>query len=240
MVSLLVLIADCSMVNKSHSVNHIRKTAINGSNMRDLDDKIRMKILMYENMSMSEIQSSFLDIPERTIFRHVENLVKSGRLEHKRIYGKHKRKRYTVKEEKKKRQDITTRAITEKSHKQIIGKITQTNLSELITQTRRFYKKELREFEKTEIDVSYYHYHVSMISGCLEWINRLTLVINSGMFENSPNKQYIAQRNRLDYEEFLQEICENIKAKHPKLGKRLIKEIYTVLVNLWFMEKVIG
>jgi len=221
--------------------------------MKGLDHEICMRVLINKDMSLSEIQSSFLDISESTIIRSVNELVKDGRLEHKRIHGKKKRKRYTVQEEKIKN-DMTIRAFKEKDMKklrkmknvdeilshEIRGKITQRNLSSLISEAKRHYQITLRELKQRGIDEQYYTYHIAMISSCLEWTTRLTMAINSGMLGDSPNKLDLARRNRERYEYFLEQLCNNIKAKDEKLGKKIIKEIYGELVNLWFMEKVIG
>ena len=107
--------------------------------MRGLEHQIYMTVLIHKDMSLKEIQSSLLNIPERTVIRAVNGLVESGKLEHKRIHGKGKRKRYTVEEEKT-RNDITIRAFPEKTWKkglsvdeilatQIRLKITATSLS---------------------------------------------------------------------------------------------------------------
>jgi len=220
--------------------------------MRALGYKIHMAVLMNENMSMSEIQGVCLRIPERTVIRAVNDLVYSGILEHKRIHGKGKRKRYTIKEEEIKN-DITIRAFKEEDIKklkkiknvdeilshEIRGKLTQRQLSKLITSEQQYYRKEISKMKQFGETNDYYFYHVAIISGVLEWITKLSMAINSGMLGDSPNKLRLARRNKERYEEWLEQLCYNIKLHNEKLGKNIIKEIYAELVNLWFLERLL-
>jgi|GEM_PF-6879345 hypothetical protein len=217
--------------------------------MRDLERQIHMAVLLNENMSLSEIQSSFLNTSQRTIIRSVNELVKSGELEHKRILRKGKRKRYTVKEEKIEN-DITMRAFPEevmhgnKSAEEILSlqirpKITQRDLSKLITAHMRSYNQQIRDMKQFGETQGYYFYHSAIISDCLEWITRLTFAMNSQMLGNSSIKLELAKRNRERYEEFLERLCNNIKKYDEKKGEKMIREIYHELTNVWFMEKLL-
>jgi len=217
----------------------LKKSAKNVSIMKQLGHEIYMRIVIEQDMSMSEIQKSFTKISNRTIIREVKGLLYTGQITHGRIHGKGKRKRYFVKEENTK-QNLTIRSfkIKGKSYKEIRPTITQRNLSSLTTETTQHYKQELKKL-KNEPDSNYYTYHIAMISGCLEWVTKLTMAINSGMLGNSPNKLTLAHRNRERYEEFLQKLIFNIKKKDEKLGNEIIRAIYHELVNLWFMEKIL-
>ena len=129
--------------------------------MSNLVHQIRWFVITVEHATMKEILTEF-DHPERTVKRKVSELVESGELQHKKIHGTGtKRKLYNVNEEKTKN-DMTMMAFNEKDMSklkmikdvdkllsyQTISKITQRNLSNMITQERRFYRKELREFNK--------------------------------------------------------------------------------------------
>jgi len=217
--------------------------------MRGLECQIYMGVLLKENMSLSEIQGICLKTPERTVIRAVKELVKIGTLEHKRIHGKGKRKRYTVKEETIKN-DITIRAFKDEAWKkglttdeslalQIRPKMTQRELSKMITGEIRFTKKQLKDMKQFGETNDYYFFHIANISGCLEWITKLTMAIHSGMLGDSPNKLALAQRNKERYEEWLQQLCDNIKVYDKKLGENIIRTIYAELVNSWFMEKLL-
>ena len=206
--------------------------------MRGLGHEIYMDIVIKKDMSMSEILASFPKASESSIIREVKGLLHAGDIDHKRIHGKRKRKRYFVKEEKSKKHDITIRSfeIKGKHLKEIRPTITQRQLSILITQSIQHYKQELIKL-KNESDTKYYDYHVAIISGCLEWITQLTLAINSGMLGDSPNKLNLACRNKERYEEFLQLVTSNIKKRDEKIGNLIITAIYHTLTNLWYMEK---
>jgi len=201
-----------------------------------------------EHMSLSEIQGNCLNAKTRTVIRAVKELEKNGVLEHKRIKGFGKRKRYTIKEDKTKN-DVTIRAFKEGVLKKglsvdemlalkITSKITQRNLSSLITQGKQFYRTEIahmRQFGETN---DYYHYHIALISKCLEWTTRLSFAINSGILGDSPNKLALARRNIERYEEWLEQLCYNIKIYDKKLGEKIIKTINNELANIWLLENI--
>jgi len=217
--------------------------------VKGLECQIYMGVLLKENMSLSEIQGICLKTPERTVIRAVKELVKIGTLEHKRIHGKGKRKRYTVKEETIKN-DITIRAFKEEAWKkglttdeilalQSRPKVTQRQLSKMLTEEKKFYKKQIRDMKQFGETNDYYLFQISNISNCLEWITRLTMAINSGMLGNSPNKLTLAQRNKERYEEWLKELCDSIKVYDEKLGKKVIRTIYSELLNSWLMQNLL-
>jgi len=169
-------------------------------------------------------------------------------LDHKRIHGKGKRKRYIVKEEKIKN-DITIKAFKEEILKKGISedemlalrstpKITQRNLSSLITQMKQFYRKEMAEIKQFGETEDYYFYHISLISNCLEWITRLTFAINSRMLGDSNNKLVLARRNIERYEEWIKQLCDNIKVYDEKLGEKIIKAIHDELADAWFLKNL--
>jgi len=216
--------------------------------MKGLEYQIYMAVLLKENMSLSEIQGSCLNAKTRTVIRAVKELVKFGMLEHKRIVGEGKRKRYVVKEDKTKN-DITIRAFKEGVLKKgmsedemlalkITPKITQRNLSSLITQEKQFYRKEMVQMKQFGETNDYYFYHIALISKCLEWTTRLSFAINSGMLGDSPNKLALARRNIERYEEWLQQLCYNIKIYDEQLGGKIIKTINDELVNVWLLENL--
>jgi len=209
--------------------------------MKGLGYQIYMNILFKEDMSMSEIIADFSYVSDRTVIRAVSDLIQTGQIEHKKIHGKGKRKRYVVREENTK-QDITIRAFDEESikakiYEPIRASVDQRQLSTLITERKQFYRDEFKKI-KNNPDASYYLYHISMISDCLEWNTKLTMAINSGMLGDSKNKLALAYRNRERYEEFLQTLIHNIKKHDEKLGSKIVRAIYNRLEDMWFLEKI--
>ncbi len=167
--------------------------------MKDLGYQIYMNILLNEDMSMSDIISDFSYVSERTVMRAVNDLIQTGQIEHKKIHGEGKRKRYTVKEENTK-QDITIRAFDEetikaKIYEPIRASVDQRHFSSIISESIQFYRKEFKKI-KDNPDAHYYQYHISLIGDCLEWNTKLTMAIHSGMLGDSPNKLALAYRNR--------------------------------------------
>jgi len=217
--------------------------------MKGLEGLIHTAVLLKEDMSLSEIQGTCLKTPERTVIRAVKELVRIGILDHKRIHGKGKRKRYTVKEEKIKN-DMTTRAfkegflqkgLTEEQYLsfETRSKVTQRNLSQLITEQEHMYRQAMEHMKQFGETNDYYFYHIAEISSTLEWIVKLTMAIESGMLGVSPNKLALARRNKVRYENYLNELCVNIKQYNKPLGKKVITTIYAELANSWFMKKLI-
>ena len=233
------------------NIQLILDSANYGSIMRDLEERIRFRIMCNQHMSMSEINLSCLNTPERSVYRAVKRLVELGEIKKKRIVGEGKRERYTMVEEKS-TSDITVRAIPEKAYKtftkltnadEIIESferypVTQTNLSKMINQQIRSYKNELKRIKQFGENEEYYMYHISIIGSSLEWVMKLTMAINSGMFEDSTKKRNLARQNRTQYEEFLTMTCKNIKNYNEEFGKHLIKQIYAELDRLWIMENL--
>ena len=209
--------------------------------MKDLGQEIIMRLVIHEDMSMSEIQGEFPKVSGRTIIRAVNDLVNSGKVEHEKIHGKGKRKRYFLKEENTKK-DLTIRAFDEelikrKIYEPIRAPITQRQLSSLISQNIKHYKDEFIKM-KEKPDARFYLYHVSLIGNCLEWNMKLTLAINSGMLGDSSNKLDLARRNKERYEKFLQMLIFNTKRYDQKLGNEILRRIYNRLEDTWLLEKI--
>ena len=209
--------------------------------MRALGYEIYMRILVKEDMSMSEIQKEFPNISERTIIRAVHELVQTGEIEHKRIHGKGKRLRYSVKEENTK-QDLTMRAFDEELYKQKIyepirATITQRGLSTIITKEIQSYRKEFARI-KGNPDAHYYLYHIALIGNCLEWNTKLTFATSSGILGYSTSKSVLAQRNQERYIGFLQTLIFNIKKFDKELGNKILRAIYNKLEDTWLLEKI--
>ena len=217
--------------------------------MRELEYRIYMAVMMKDKMTMSQIQAECINTPERTVYRTVRGLVESGKFEHKRIPKHGKRRRYFIKEEEIKT-DITMRAFKKEAQKkglteeqilalEIRPRVTQRNLSRMITEEKRFYNKTLQEMKQFGEHNEYYFYHISMISNALEWITKQSMAIESGMIGDSPNKLDLARRNKERYEEWLKQLCDNIKVHNKKLGEEIIRTIQGELVDYWFMEKLL-
>jgi len=224
--------------------------------MKDLEQQIRLKIMINGNMSMSEIQSDFLNNEGRSVIRAVKRLKDLGEIEHKKIPKFGKRKRYTMVEEKTD-SEVTIRALDLTSEEvknnlklaknisedELLSRVirvkqTQKQLSVLIDSEIKSYHVHLKEIAQFGGDRGYYYYHVSMIGSSLEWTMKLTMAINSGMFGMLPQKTNLARRNRDRYENFLVDLCNNIKKYDEKRGENIIKQIYAELDKLWIMENL--
>jgi len=212
--------------------------------MKPLEAQIYIEISIHENMSMSEIIKKIQNdkikeiskISRISIIRAVNNMKNQGFLNHDKIPKKGKRFRYSINEDSTK-QDLTKRdyKFRNKKWKRIIPnpKITQRNLSSMITLEKQLYNKELKKLKK-EPDYKYYIYHDEMIFNCLDWIIRLTLAINSGMLGDSKNKLELANRNKERYEEFLRTLVYNMKTRDEKTGIDTIKSLYEILLDQYF------
>ena len=218
--------------------------------MRHLEAQIYIEISIHEDLSMSEIikkiqgekktQEETLKPSRITIIRAVKSMKNQGLLKHGKIPKKRKRFRYSIKEDNTK-QDLTKREykFINKKPKRIIPdpKITQRNLSSMITREKQFYKKELEKLKK-EPDYKYYIFHGDMIFHCLDWMTRLTWAINSGMLGDSKNKLELAKRNKERYEELLQTLVYNIKTRDEKKGNNTIKALYEILLDQYFTYQI--
>lgn len=209
--------------------------------MKEIKQKIRYLLLACEDMRWGEIMSHFDKKEHRNVGRAIKEL-KINDIGYGKIRGKGKWPRYFIKEENTK-QDLTIRVfkIKRKKYKRIIPdpKITQRNLSSLITEHIQFYKRELKKLKK-EPDFNYYTFHISVISDCLASITQLTLAINSGMLGGSINKLELAKRNKERYEKFLQTLIYNIKTKNEKVGNNIIKATYNIIADETFTEKILS
>jgi len=203
--------------------------------MRHLEAQIYIVISIHEHLSMSEIikkiQEKIPKISRITIIRAVKSMKTQELLKHSKIPKYGKRFRYSINEDNTK-QDLTKREykFINKKWKRITPdpKITQRNLSALITREKQFYKKELKKLKK-EPDWKYYIFHGEMIFHCLDWMTRLTFAINSGILGDSKNKLELAKRNKERYEEFLQTLIYNEKT---------IKATYEILNDQYFTYQI--
>ena len=197
-----------------------------------------MAIVIYGNLSMSELCEIFRETySPRTIMRYTKELVESGKIEHGRIAKKGKRKRYFVKEENTK-DNLLLQTVDWKDKnnwKHVGTPITQRHLSQYITETTHFYRKEeLKEwknFKKTKQMIYYVGYHTALIAECLRWISQLTWAIKSGMLGNSKTKLDLANRNKERYEEFLEKIVYNLNSRDEKIMKLVAKAMYHEIMN---------
>jgi len=166
-----------------------------------------------------------------------QNRIKRKPCEHvfsvldEKIGGKGKRPRYFVTEENTKNK-LLIRAVegNKKNYKIIKAPITQRNLSQLITSSIKFYRKEIvmRNFKDMQ---DFIFYHLAVSTDCLRWMSQITWAIHSGMLGDSNSNITLAYRNRERYEEFLQQIIYNLKKADPKAMKVITQAIYHILVD---------
>ena len=189
---------------------------------------ILMILAINGDMSLGEIQSKFPKSQHKTIQRRLTELVKTGKVEHKRIRGKNsKRKRYFIPENEKK-DNLWTHIWLEKEKALYINYVSQRRISSIISKENKFYEKELKEL-KGSSDESFFNYHLISICGCLEWISRLTWAINSGILGDSKSKIELAKRNRERHETFLQKIIFNMKKRNTDKTGTITFRMYELL-----------
>lgn len=191
------------------------------------------------DVSASDILKEFHHISKRNIFRYLKNLRENGGLIHGRIRGKGKRHRYSIPEEKG--NDIWIRAVPEdidwKNPRIINVKVTQRNLSQMISEEKRFYQKELKKSKKKkEPYEEFVFYHIAVASICMTWILQLTWAINAGVFSESENKLKLAYRNRERKEEFLHDIIYNLKTRDEEKFKSISSTIYNQLTHMALID----
>jgi DNA-binding HxlR family transcriptional regulator len=199
-----------------------------------------MMVAVNGDMSMSEIQKEFPETMKRTVIRRVKDLhEKQKRLDRDIVSGKGKHKRYFINEENSKN-DLLLRTVQMKgrNYQQIRSPITQSNLSNLITQEIKFYNKESHSLMKKQNFNEYVFYHIALMAHCLESISQITWAMHSGMFGNSKNKLELANRNRERYEEFLQKIIYNLSEKNNEIMKAVSKAMYYVLMDTQLFIKI--
>ena len=204
-----------------------------------------MAVLTHGDLSMSELCQIFAGVySPRTIMRYIKPLLESGRIKHGRIKKRGKRKRYYIAEEKTKNKLLirTIKLLPKNNWKAVKRPITQRNLSQLISQEIRFYRKEeLKELKlaiKTENFSPYLYYHVALITHCLRWISQITWAIKSGMLGNFQTNLDLAQRNKERYEEFLETLVYNLNSKNDKIMKLVSTAIYHEIMDSLLYETI--
>jgi len=212
-------------------IKDISNTITFDSIMREKDTQIYAIIASSDSWARNEILAKFPEKQHQTIMRGVSRLMEEGLVKHEKIRGKGKRPRYFVTEENTKNK-LLIRAIegNKKNYKIIKAPITQRNLSQLITQSTKFYRKEIvmRNFKDMQ---DFIFYHLAKSTHCLRWISQITWAIHSGMLGDSQSNITLAYRNRARYEEFLQQIIYNLKEADPKAMKAITQAIYHILVD---------
>ena len=199
--------------------------------MHELDAQISMIISINHHMTLGEIQAKFLKKKSKTVKRHLDDLVKIGRLRYEKIKGlRSKRKRYFIPEERTE-DDLWTRFLNPKSGRLEIHSINQRVLSAIISDSEKFYKKELKVVKK-ESDEEFFFWHTTLIASYLEWISRLTFAIYSGMFDDSENKLQLALRNRERFEVLLRKIVFNMREKDNERTYSVIYQMYEILDSI--------
>jgi len=200
-----------------------------------------MEIAINHDLSTEEILQKFDEKKRRTIFRRIEYLKGTNQIKQVRIRGKGKRSRWIIPEEKG--NDIWVRGIPEnfdRKNPRIINiTVTQRNLSQIISEEKRFYQKELKKSKKNKEPYgNFVFYHLAVASKCMEMNLQLTWAINAGVFSESENKLNLAIRNRERYEEFLNKVIYNLKARDEEAFKSISSIVYNLLTHSSLMEKV--
>ena len=197
-----------------------------------------MEIALHQDLSTEEILQIFPNVKRRTVQRRIKHLKETNQILHVRIKGKGKRPRWIIPEEKTEN-DIWIRAVPEnidwKNPRIINAKITQRHLSQIITEERRFYQKELKKSKKEPYD-RFVSYHIALASKCMTWVLQLTWAINADVFSKSNNKLKLAYRNRERYEEFLKQIIYNLRLRDEETFKSISATIYNQLTHLALID----
>ena len=198
-----------------------------------------MEIALNQDLSTEEILKKFPKTKRRTIFRRIEYLKETNQILQVRIRGKGKRPRWVIPEEKG--NDIWVRGIPENFNRKkprIVNiTITQRELSRMISEEKKFYKKQLKISKKEPYD-QFVFYHLAVASKCMEMNLQLTWAINAGVFSESENKLNLAYRNRERYEEFLTQVIYNLKKRDEEVFKSISSTVYNLLTHSSLMEKV--
>ena len=198
-----------------------------------------MEIALNHDLSTEEILQKFDEKKRRTIFRRIKHLKETNQIKQVRIRKKGKRLRWIIPEEKG--DDIWVRGVPEdfdrKNPRMINITVTQRNLSQMISEEKRFYQKELKKSKKNKEPYgNFVFYHVAVASGCMTKILQLTWAINAGVFSESENKLNLAIRNRERYEEFLNQIIYNLKARDEEKFKSISSTIYNQLTHMALID----
>ena len=211
--------------------------------MKGIDHQIHLLILTHEDIGWGEILSHFPKKEHRNVGRAIKRLVENKDIEHDKIRGKGKWKRYFLKEENTKNDLLLESADYKDSKhwKHIRVPVTQKNLSELISSTSKFYRSEELKISKKVKDSnslhSYISYNIATIIRCLKWISQLTWAINSGMLGNSKTKLELAVRNRERYEDLLSKVVYNLTKTDKALMKAISKLIYNEIMDTMIFEE---
>lgn len=213
--------------------------------MEQIEGKILLFLSSVDSASMKEIQTHLSDINSRTVMRHVKELYRQGKLDHKKIHGKGKHLRYSILEEDFASDHMQEIVYTDKNNKPEIDKnveckkitvpITQKNIADMIRQKRKFYYDELKKLESDKKTQEFMDYHIAMIFGVLEEITLLSLSINSGVLGYSTNKQRLAKENRERHEEFLELLINNLYERDEKRAPYIIATIYKIVMDTHYI-----
>jgi len=216
-----------------------------------IEEQIRIYVsTKYGGALSSDVRRKFPTISERNIFLHLKKLRETGDLNYGKIRGYGKRLRYSIPDEEIIKNDIWIRAVqfVSKGHKGAMkanyppsknekyfilvnGKITQTQLSKMISDERKSYRKEFTKTKKEPYD-NFVHHHIAMASHCMTWILQLTWAINADVFSESDNKLKRAYRNKERFEDHLHTIIYNLKERDKEQFKRISSIIYNKLTHM--------
>ena len=120
--------------------------------MKGIDQQIHLLIITHEDIGWGEILRHFPKKEHRNVGRAIKRLVENKDIEHDKIRGKGKWKRYFVKEENTKN-NLLLEAVNgnKKKWKYVRVPITQRKLSKGISESMQLYRKEeLKEWKKNQ------------------------------------------------------------------------------------------
>jgi hypothetical protein len=216
--------------------------------LEQIDGKIMLFLSTVDSAAMKEIQTYLKNDNPRTILRHVKDLYNNGTLDHKKVRGKGKHLRYSILEEDFKSDHPFEIVDTDKNgkpkidkngkYKKIIVQVTQKNITDLISQKRKFYYAEFKKLESDKKTQEFIDYHIALIFGLLEEITLLSLSINSGALGYSTSKQRLARENRYRYEEFLESLIKNLYERDEKRAPYIIGTIYRIVMDTHYIFKL--
>jgi len=208
--------------------------------LEQIESQICIFVASQGDVSSSDIGKQFPEIPRRSMFRYLKKLRENGDLNYGRIHGNGtKWSRYSIPEEERIKNDIWGWEISEKHDKKnprrINIKITQRQLSQIITKDKKNYKMKLNKLKKESYE-EFIFYHLAIASHCMEWILQLTWAINADVFSKSPNKLNRAKGNKDRYEKFLHKIIYNLRIKDEKRFKSISATVYNLLNHTSIMD----
>jgi len=160
-------------------------------------------------------------VSSRLLTNILKEMITRGYLIREKLKGK---KGYVINEEisrGKMGESYVTIGMTKKKLP-IYEKITQRQLNQDIKDEMKHYKRKITNKKEdmnqpTEDGLkTFFIYHTKWITMCLSWVTRLTLSIDSGVFQDKEKKIGLARKNILLIETFIELLCTKIQERNPE------------------------